>query len=230
MKDFLKKMREAIDAGLTVKEFAQSIGKTTQQVYHMKHHYCKKGVKLPRFRHPDDWTESEILELKNHLNKNGDYNNLKIANKSHHAIRNKAARLGLIGDGVPRPKWEDSETKKLKRLVAKGLKRSVIAKKLKRTESSVQQKLKRLGMVKKSTCSRKIPEYLMETYENLLREYHTTMTPLDISSLWNDSYVFKTNARMVRYHLRKLNIKCSHQHTWNLKNEKKKRAEAEKET
>lgn len=68
----------------------------------------------------------------------------------------------------------------------------------------------------------------METYENLLREHHTTMTPLDISSLWNDSYVFKTNARMVRYHLRKLNIKCSHQHTWNLKNEKKKRAEAEK--
>ena len=35
--------------------------------------------------------------------------NLKIGNKSHHAIRNKAARLGLIGDGVPRPKWKDSE-------------------------------------------------------------------------------------------------------------------------
>lgn len=75
---------------------------------------------------------------------------------------------------------------------------------------------------------KKIPEYLMETYENLLREHHTTMTPLDISSLWNDSYVFKTNARMVRYHLRKLNIKCSHQHTWNLKNEKKKEQKLKK--
>ena len=229
MKDFLKKMREAIDAGITVKEFAQSIGKTTQQVYHIKHHYSKKGVKLPKFPHPDEWTEGEILQLKNHLNKNVDYNNVKIGNKSHDAIRNKAARLGLIGDGVPRPKWKASETKKLKRLVAEGLKRSVIAKKLKRTESSVQQKLKRLGMVKKSTCSRKIPEYLMETYENLLREHHTVMTPSDISSLWNDSYAFKTNTKMVRYHLRKLNIKCSHQHTWNLKNEKKKRAEAQKE-
>lgn len=229
MKDFLKKMSQAIDAGLTVKEFARSIGKTTEQVYYMKHYYCKRGVKLPKFPHPHDWTEGEILELKNHLNKNGDYNNLKIKNKSYDAIRNKAARLGLIGDGVPRPKWKDSETKELKRLVNKGLKRSVIAKKLKRTESSVKQKLNRLGLTKKSTCSRKIPEYLMETYENLLREHHTTMTPSDISSLWNNSYVFKTNPRMVRYHLRKLNIKCSPQHTWNLKNEKKKRAEGQKE-
>ena len=53
MRDFLKKMHEAIDAGMTLKEFAKSIDKTPRQVHGMKHNYVKKGVKLPKFPHPE---------------------------------------------------------------------------------------------------------------------------------------------------------------------------------
>lgn len=230
MRDFLKKMYEAIDAGMSLKEFAKSIDKTPRQVHGMKHNYVKKGVKLPKFPHPSDWTQKEIFELKTQLNANAEYRNIKVGNKTLSAIKNKISGLGLTGDGIPRPKWTDEETEQLKDMIRRGLKRRTIEKRLNRTKSSVQLKINRLGLSKTGNYARKIPEGIVDTYEGFLIKFHMTMTPSDISDSWNNNCKFKTTPGMVRYHLRRLNIKCSPRHTWNLKNEKNKREEAARKT
>ena len=230
MRDFLKKMYEAIDAGMSLKEFAKSIDKTPRQVHGMKSNYVKKGVKLPKFPHPTDWTQKEVVFLKTQLNANPDYRRIKIEGRTFAAIKNKLAHLGLTGDGVSRAKWTDEETEQLKDMIRRGLKRRTIEKRLNRTKSSVQQKIKRLDLAKTGNYARKIPEGMVHTYESFLIKFHMTMTPSDISTSWNNNCKFKTTPNMVRYHLRRLNIKCSPRHTWNLKNEKNKRKEAARET
>ena len=230
MRDFLKKMYEAIDAGMSLKEFAKSIDKTPRQVHGMKSNYVKKGVKLPKFPHPTDWTQKEVVFLKIQLNANPDYRRIKIDGRTAAAIKNKLAHLGLTGDGVSRAKWPDEDVQLLKKLVAKGTKRKIIQKRLNRTKASVQKKIQNLGLAGTGDYKRKIPEWLFAYYDGFLYKHHMTMTPSDISELWNKNWEFKTNPKMVRHHLKRLNIKCCPRHTWNLKNEKKKREEAARKT
>ncbi len=162
------------------------------------------------------WTNAEIARLQLLLQQGYTPETIQIENRSKSAIRNKAARMNLIGDGIPRKQWSAKEEKTLCDLMARGWSVRKIAAAPKHLPGhsvySLSKKAGRLGIVdqERSRRSKQAVRFADEQkrqFHRYLIERSERSTPELIAILWNKDYEPIVSRRRVIYHQTRLNIK-----------------------
>ena len=162
------------------------------------------------------WTNAEIARLQLLLQQGLTPETIDIEKRSNSAIRNKAARLKLIGDGIPRKQWSAKEEESLCKLMKKGWSVRRIAASPKQLPGhsiySLSKKAGRLGIVDQERSRRakqaiRFTDPQKQKFHQFLNERSDRNTPELIAILWNKNHEPKVSRRRVIYHQTRLNIK-----------------------
>lgn len=232
MKNFYDKYCDAIDAGLTLEQFASQNGVTKQFVYDTKYRLRKKGLKIPNFPHEYDWSRKEELSLIEQINKyDGDVHLISIPGRTINGIRNKATRMGLIGDGVTRSQWTADEIEYLQAAIRRNTPRKTMAKKLGKSIVAVNKKVGRMNLVSyKRGKFKKLSGAKLDLFHDVIRKLNLTLTPKQIAEYWNKNSDHKVTDKTVRRHRIILGINTNQFFTTDLKNEQAKKRREKEET
>ena len=162
------------------------------------------------------WMTWQVETLKKLLARGFSAREMRIGARTAAAIQNKASRLNLVGDGIPRPKWPAELEQTLRSLRAQGWTAQKIAQATDLlagySRNAIVKKSSRLGLVDKVRSERAkravrlSPEQLWQFYL-FLRAHAATCTPEQIALLWNKENEPRVSRRRVVYHLVKLKIK-----------------------
>jgi hypothetical protein len=162
------------------------------------------------------WNTSEIARLVVLLRDGHPIAAVGIGNRSTAAVRNKAARLSLIGDGISRKRWSHKDEERLKSLVKKGWSVKKIAESSQYlagfSRNAIAKKAGRLGLADKSRSIRaqqavRFTESQKREFHRFLRDKTEHCTPELLAILWNKKYSPEVSRRRVIYHQTRLNIK-----------------------
>jgi transposase len=232
MKNFYDKYCDAIDAGLTLEQFASQNGVTKQFVYDTKYKLRKMGVKIPNFPHEYDWSRKEELSLIKQINQyDGHVHFVSIPGRTINGIRNKATRMGLIGDGVARAQWTADEIEYLQAAISRNTSRKTIAKKLGKSIVAVNKKVGRMNLVSyKRDKFKKLSGAKLDLFHNVIKKLNLTLTPKQIAEYWNKHSDHKVTDKTVRRHRVILGINTNRLFTTDLKNEQAKKRREKEET
>ncbi len=162
------------------------------------------------------WQQSEVDQLKRLLADGLSASQFKLDSRSPPAIRGKAARLGLIGDGISRSRWlaEDEDT--LRKLIARGwsVKRIAQTKSVLAgySRNAIAKKAGRLNLVDQTRSLRakqavRLRGAQIWKLQSFLWLHAATYTPEQIALVWNEQEEPKVSRSRVIYHLTKLGIK-----------------------
>ena len=232
MKNFFNEYCDAIDAGLTLEEFANKMGVSKSKIFNMKYKMKKSGVKIPDYPRRRDWRRIEELMLIDQYEKyGGDIRSVSIPGKTFFAIRNKAARIGLTGsDGVDRTPWTEEEIAYLKRSISNQVSRKTICKKLGKSSSAVSKKAARMNLIEKRKSFKKLSGRQLDLFHDVIRKLNLTLTPKQIAEYWNKNSDHKVTDKTVRRHRAILGINTNRLFTIDLKNEQAKKRREKEET
>jgi hypothetical protein len=146
------------------------------------------------------WTDDEVLSLEAQLKAGSFLEDVKIPGKTDAAIRSKATRLGLTGDGIPREIWTEEDKNALKDYVAAGWSATdiveavslgvpVFPSRKKRNRNSIQKQIQRMGIANKrlSRIQKSVRQFTQEEkqeFRAFLRENYLSMTPEEMAKEW----------------------------------------------
>ena len=162
------------------------------------------------------WQQSEVGQLKRRLAVGVAASQIELIGRSPAAIRGKAARLGLIGDGIPRSRWSTEDERTLRKLFARGwsVKRIAETKRVlaNYSRSAIAKKAGRLELVDRvrSLRARQIVRFTkgqLWRFQSFLWLHAANCTPEQISLMWNEKHLPIVSRSRVIYHLSKLGIK-----------------------
>lgn len=163
-----------------------------------------------------EWSQRDVRLLTIYLEQGFTPDKIQIGSRSVAAIRGKAARLKLIGDGVSRRPWSVENEQKLKTLMKSGWSVKRIAETggvlPGYSRYAIAKKAGRLGLANEILSARAkrvvrfTPEQLRQ-FHQFLRERGSLYTPEQIALVWNKLYHPTVSRRRVIYHLVKLKIK-----------------------
>ena len=150
------------------------------------------------------WSHQEISLLKFFLEQGVFVRSIRIGPRSSTAIRNRAARLNLIGDGVSRRQWPSEDEQTLYSLFENGWSVRAIAEAENLlpgySRNAVAKKAGRLNLVDKER-SRRAKQAVRFTptqrrkFCEFLRERSQRCTPEQIAIVWNRRYEPKVCCR-----------------------------------
>ena len=160
------------------------------------------------------WTTNEITQLEHALAAGERIDSIELPGRSLHAIRNKASRMGLIGDGVSRKPWSTEDEKLLTDLIRKAHSIREIHRQslLPYSLNGLRKKAGRLGLVDQQRSERvrnacRFTADGMWYFRRFLQEHAANCTPEQIAQLWNEQFGLKVSRRRVIYHLTRLGLK-----------------------
>ncbi len=162
------------------------------------------------------WTPWEIETLKKLLGQGHALRDITIGSRNSHAIRNKAARLNLIGDGVPRCKWSSQCETTLRNLMEQGwsVRRIAAAEGVLPgySRNAIQKKASRLKLTNPKLATRiKQAQRFSKTQRSLFRAFlwvrAQNCTPEQMALLWNETHEPQVTQKRVVYHLERLKLK-----------------------
>ena len=161
-----------------------------------------------------DWTSNEISQLEKALAAGERVESIELLGRSLHAIRNKAARIGLIGDGVSRKPWRKNDEKRLAELIRKGYSIREIHQQsvLPHSLNGLRKKAGRLDLVNRQRSERVRNAFRFNAtgmwyFRRFLQEHAANCTPEQIARLWNEQSGLKISRHRVIYHLTRLGLK-----------------------
>jgi len=163
------------------------------------------------------WRVSEVRVLTDGIRRALAPGEVPIPGRSAIAVRRMAARLGLIGDGVPRQRWTAEQREKLAELVAAGwtATRIAAASLLPHNRNAVQKQMQRMGL---GSAGRSSPQKAavrlhgtgLDQFHAFVRLHARTCTPAQIADLWNNAHGQRgatVSHRKVVYHLGQLGLR-----------------------
>jgi len=161
------------------------------------------------------WRVSEVRVLTDGIRRALAPGEVTIPGRSAIAVRRMAARLGLIGDGVPRQRWSAQQREKLAELVNGGWTATRIAEAslLPHNRNAVQKQMQRMGL---GSAGRSSPQKAATRLHGLgLDRFHAFIqanaricTPAQIADLWNQQHGgANVSHRKVVYHLGQLGLR-----------------------
>lgn len=137
-----------------------------------------------------------------------------IPGRSAEAVRRKAARLRLVGDGIARRPWSQAERDTLRRLRAEQwtVAQMCAGPLAAYTPTAVRKQIRRLGLAdprfvaaQRSAC--RLAGGVLEAFHGFLAANARTCTPEQIALAWNeDHHPAVTHARVL-YHLESLGLR-----------------------
>jgi hypothetical protein len=163
------------------------------------------------------WTHADIALLREQLNRGLAPSEMSIPGRNMVAIQRKAARMGLVGDGIKRGPWSEDERETLRKLVAKGWTARKIFKRKKfpgRSQTSIQKQISRRGWadperVRRARDARRMNPEELARFERYLLKNGLHFTPEQLMLTWNEKAEPKVTHGRVVYHLQRLNVKPS---------------------
>lgn len=164
------------------------------------------------------WTDKEIEMIKQNRNPEG---------RSLHGVRNKKTRLGLRNRRKSRPKWAETDIKKLTYLRKEGFKLWQICQEMPHySKNAIQKQLCRIGLAKK-TEMRKFPLEVRERLKSFLKNNWEGKTPEDLTVLWNkeNARFIATKRKIIRY-LTEMGLKISYGEVQKINNLRKREQKA----
>ncbi len=130
------------------------------------------------------------------------------------AIHRMAARLHLVGDGIPRRRWTDEQRGQLRSLVQQGRTAGEISATglLPYNRNAIQKQMQRLGLAdpelsRTQRMAMRLAGPALEAFQLFLRERAERMTPEQIALEWNQTHLPGVSHRRVVYHLDMLGVK-----------------------
>lgn len=162
------------------------------------------------------WTKKENRLLRKQVREGKLIEEINIEGRSLHAIRRKAARLRLIGNGIKRKPWTEEEKALLKRLVKSGKTSFEIARNYhevdellplaKYSGNAIQKQMQRMGLGDKKRARRAKAAVRFNQEEKIafllyLRIHYSFMTPEELAEIWNKQCTTKVTKRRVIYYL-----------------------------
>lgn len=165
------------------------------------------------------WTKAEVEQLHRLLTGRRDVARVIVPGRSVFAIRNKALRLKLIGNGISRRPWQPGEELGLRRLSARGCTPHQIVREgllhNQRTVCAVAQKVRRCALADPmrsarayAAAQRRFAPRLRALFHEFLRDNARAYTPEQLALRWNQRYQkFRVSRDKVIYHLGRLGIK-----------------------
>ena len=163
------------------------------------------------------WRVSEVRTLTDAIRSALAPNEIPIAGRSPIAVRRMAARLGLIGDGVPRKRWTDGQRAKLAELVGAGwtATRIAAAALLPHNRTAVQTLRQRTGLGRPDRsapqkAATRLHGAALDRFHAFVRQYAASRTPGQVARLWNQQQAQagdRVSQRKVAYHLGQLGLR-----------------------
>lgn len=163
------------------------------------------------------WRVSEVRVLTDGIRRAMAPGELTIEGRSAIAVRRMAARLRLIGDGVPRRRWTVQQRERLAELVSSGWTATRISEAalLPHNRNAVQKQMQRMGL---GSAGRSSPQKVATRLHGLgLERFHAfiqakarTCTPVQIAEFWNQQHGgARVSQRKVVYHLGQLGLRMT---------------------
>ena len=163
------------------------------------------------------WRVSEVRVLTDGIRRALAPGEVTIPGRSTIAVRRMAARLGLIGDGVPRQRWTEAQRAQLAELVAAGYTatRIAAASLLPHNRNAVQKQMQRMGL---GSAGRSSPQKSamrlhgpgLDQFHAFIQSHARGCTPAQIADLWNQAQGQNgahVSHRKVVYHLGQLGLR-----------------------
>src|SRR4051794_20454040 len=139
---------------------------------------------------------------------------VSLPGRSAVAVRRKASRLGLVGDGVPRRPWSEADRATLRRLRAEGwtVARMCAGPLAAFTPTAVFKQIRRLGLADPRCAlaqkrARRLSGGVLKAFHAFLVAHARTCTPEQIALVWNEEHEPAVNHARVVYHLERLGLR-----------------------
>jgi hypothetical protein len=169
------------------------------------------------------WTQSESAHLRELVGEAKSTSEMTIGTRTAHAIRNRAVRLNLIGDGVSRKPWTEEQKLLLQKMTGSGMKARRIAETgaLPFSANAIQKQMQRMGLanLQASERQKKVKKFkgaTLEKFHQFLHANRYSATPEQMAILWNEENEEKTTVLRVRYHLVELKINLPRKYVWHM--------------
>ena len=164
------------------------------------------------------WRVSEVRVLTDAIRRAMAPAEIALPGRSPIAVRRMAARLRLIGDGVPRKRWTDAQRARLADLVAAGhtATRIAAAGLLPHNRNAVQKQMQRMGL---GSADRSAPQKAatrlqgpaLDRFHAFLRARAGATTPAQLARRWNDlaaaEGLARVSQRKVVYHMGQIGLR-----------------------
>jgi hypothetical protein len=163
------------------------------------------------------WKVSELRVLTDAVRGAKSPSEISIPGRSAGAVRAMASRLHLIGDGISRKRWPDSDVQLLRQLVADGL----TAKRIAETNAlpgygrnAIQKQMQRLGLGRPERSlpqkkARRLAGESIEAFIAFLSANAAAKTPAQLTFLWNQQHEPRVSHQRVLYHLGRLGLRST---------------------
>lgn len=161
------------------------------------------------------WKVSELRVLTDAVRGAKSPSEISIPGRSAGAVRAMASRLHLIGDGISRKRWPESDVQLLRQLVADGL----TAKRIAETNAlpgygrnAIQKQMQRLGLGRPERSlpqkkARRLAGESIDAFIAFLSANAATKTPAQLTFLWNQQHEPRVSHQRVLYHLGRLGLR-----------------------